>query len=564
MVAALTVLWAGPLVTPVSAQGTFNATPSTLGPIPDSFGECGIDGAPRFVSVPVTGVVGGVTAVSVSMVLTHTWMGELTATLIAPDGTAHVLFGRTHAQSPTDWGTDNDLAGATYTFNDAAAGDWWAAASNNPVPGGAYRTSQIGGTPGATGAMTAMNPVFANREPNGTWRVRFTDSCRLDVGTVSALSISLNSTGIITPPVSAVPDAFYAGLNTPLVIAAPGVLANDVNSPGSGALTATLQSLPTHGTLTLNADGGFRYVPTTGYLGTDSFTYYASNLGGSTNTTTVTLTVVPVQPPANFRVDRVAGNLVTLRWDLPPYGPIPTGYLVQGGVTPGSVLAQVPTGPAPTITLAVPTGSFSARVRALDGSMTSGASNEIPVHVNVPVTPSAPTSLTGLVNESTVALAWKTTFAGGPPTNIVLDVSGATNASLPLSAAAESFVFGGVPGGTYTFAVRGMNGGGVGPASAPVTLTFPQPCTGVPSAPANFLFYRVGNQVSLLWDPPTSGAAPTGYVLNVSGAFVGALPVGTSRALSTTVPGGTYNVSVVAINACGVGTPTAVQSVQVP
>ncbi|MEZ5420647.1 MAG: hypothetical protein R2708_25345 [Vicinamibacterales bacterium] len=86
-----------------------------------------------------------------------------------------------------------------------------------------------------------MNPVFANREPNGTWQVRFTDSCRLDVGSVTALSLALTTTGVVTPPVAANPDQYFAGLSTPLVVAAPGVLANDVNSPGSGALSATVQ-----------------------------------------------------------------------------------------------------------------------------------------------------------------------------------------------------------------------------------------------------------------------------------------------------------------------------------
>jgi len=257
---------AGPLVSQSLAQATFSADPATLGQIPDSVGEVGTDGPPLFVSIPVSGGVGGVTTVSVSMTISHSWMGEITATLISPDGTAHVLYGRTLATSPTDWGTDHDMNG-TYSFSDAASGNFWTAAGSAPVPEGAYRTSAIGGFAGATGPVTAINPVFNNREPNGTWRVRFTDSARLDVGIVSAVSITLTTTGLITPPTAAVPDAYIAGRSTPLVVAAPGVLGNDLNSAGSGALTATLQTSPTQGAVLLNSNGSFIYTPAPGYLG---------------------------------------------------------------------------------------------------------------------------------------------------------------------------------------------------------------------------------------------------------------------------------------------------------
>ena len=104
-------LCAGPLVGQSLAQATFFADPATLGQIPDSVGEAGTDGPPLFVSIPVTGGVGGVATVSVSMTISHSWMGEITATLISPDGTPHVLYGRTLATPEVVWGTTNDLNG---------------------------------------------------------------------------------------------------------------------------------------------------------------------------------------------------------------------------------------------------------------------------------------------------------------------------------------------------------------------------------------------------------------------------------------------------------------------
>ena len=52
----------------------------------------------------------------------------------------------------------------------------------------------------------------------------------------------------------AVDDAYTTAEDTPLTVAAPGVLANDTDVDGD-ALTAVLVTGPANGTLTLNADG---------------------------------------------------------------------------------------------------------------------------------------------------------------------------------------------------------------------------------------------------------------------------------------------------------------------
>ncbi|WP_161625847.1 Ig-like domain-containing protein, partial [Singulisphaera acidiphila] len=69
------------------------------------------------------------------------------------------------------------------------------------------------------------------------------------------------------------------------------VLANDL-SPLGTPLTATVVGLPTHGTLTLNSNGSFTYVPTAGFIGTDTFTYRAFDGTTLSNIATVTITVL--------------------------------------------------------------------------------------------------------------------------------------------------------------------------------------------------------------------------------------------------------------------------------
>jgi hypothetical protein len=236
---------------------------------------------------------------------------------------------------------------------------------------------------------------------------------------------------------------------------------------------------------------------------------------------------------------------------------------MEGGVTSRQVLATIPTGSKkPVFTFAAPNGAFYLRVKTVAGAQSSIASNEIRVFVNQPVAPSAPTGLAGLVNGQQVALSWRNTFGGGTPSSVILDVTGTLSASLPLGVT-DSFVFNGVPGGTYTFSVRAVNGSGSSPSSNPVTLAFPGGCSGAPSAPENFLTYNVGNTLHLLWDPAASGPATTGFVLNVSGAFNGTFPLPT-RGLSAAVPPGAYTFTLSAVNPCGASAPTAPQTVVVP
>ena len=81
--------------------------------------------------------------------------------------------------------------------------------------------------------------------------------------------------------------------DTPLVVPAPGVLANDGDAEGD-AITAVLVAGPAHGSLVLNGDGSFSYTPDADWTGTDSFTYRADDGALQSNVATVTIVVDPV------------------------------------------------------------------------------------------------------------------------------------------------------------------------------------------------------------------------------------------------------------------------------
>src|SRR5439155_1873635 len=70
-------------------------------------------------------------------------------------------------------------------------------------------------------------------------------------------------------------DAYSTNEDAALAAAAPGVLAND-SDPDGDPLTATVASVPTHGSLALQGNGSFTYTPATNFNGTDSITYTVS------------------------------------------------------------------------------------------------------------------------------------------------------------------------------------------------------------------------------------------------------------------------------------------------
>ena len=103
------------------------------------------------------------------------------------------------------------------------------------------------------------------------------------------VTISINPDN--DPPV-AQNDAYSLNEDTTLNLPAPGVLSNDTDVDGD-ALTAERISGPSHGILTLNADGSFSYTPNANYNGTDTFTYRARDAAANSGSATVTLTIHP-------------------------------------------------------------------------------------------------------------------------------------------------------------------------------------------------------------------------------------------------------------------------------
>jgi len=117
-------------------------------------------------------------------------------------------------------------------------------------------------------------------------------------------------TGYVTQPAGPTPqafvDTFEIEVNAVLSVASPGVLVND-QVEGGATMAAWLIGRPKHGVVSLDVDGGFRYEPAPGFVGTDEFTYLATTGQADSEAVTVTLRVLPTElgTVEDFRLDNL-------------------------------------------------------------------------------------------------------------------------------------------------------------------------------------------------------------------------------------------------------------------
>jgi len=127
----------------------------------------------------------------------------------------------------------------------------------------------------------------------------FTYTVRDNLGVVSnsaIVSVTVNA-GIAAIPPTASNDVASTNKNTPVTIS---VLANDTAAVGHTLAPATVfvVAQPLNGTAAANALGVVTFTPALNFVGTTTFTYNVKdNLGTTSNTATVSVTVLPVNIP---------------------------------------------------------------------------------------------------------------------------------------------------------------------------------------------------------------------------------------------------------------------------
>jgi gliding motility-associated-like protein len=105
------------------------------------------------------------------------------------------------------------------------------------------------------------------------------------------------ATGIINIKIVSVNDVPVAKDDAVSVVectSVSGTVAGNDTPSGDGGNIWSIQGNPSHGTVTLNADGTYIYIPTPNYHGTDTFTYAITDANGDQSIATVAVTVTPL------------------------------------------------------------------------------------------------------------------------------------------------------------------------------------------------------------------------------------------------------------------------------
>jgi len=167
-------------------------------------------------------------------------------------------------------------------------------------PNGHSLTFQVLTAP-AHGVLTGVAPHLTYQPaPNYFGSDAFTFRVRDGALDSPPATVSITVQPVNDPP-TAVTDTFSVASGSTLQVAAPGLVANDVDIDG-GTLTAQVVTPPAHGELTLQPNGSFSYTPLAGFWGSDTFTYVAHD--GLTVSAPVSVDVRVTPPPGagNVRV----------------------------------------------------------------------------------------------------------------------------------------------------------------------------------------------------------------------------------------------------------------------
>ena len=308
--------------------------------------------------VTISAATGLITDLDITFSISHASVRDLTADLIAPDGTILRLFTR--------------IGGFGDNFTSTTLDD----SATSPISSGAAPFTGRFRPVGAGGLA-----IFNGRSPNGIWRLRVIDSAPVDVGTITAFSMSVATAGDI--PVATASDGTYAFYNIPSAV----YNVRQILPPNWSAVSPASAH-----TVTLIAG--------TSATGRDFGSYE-----NSTPTLVESATATPAAPPLGFALTTLAA------FAADPNGEPNLAYS-------WSTLAKPPSAPFPvfsatgsnaakstTTALAVP-GQYTFRVTITNAG---GASVTSDVSLTVPVlAPASPTNATAFssISATSVSLSW--------------------------------------------------------------------------------------------------------------------------------------------------------------
>jgi len=113
----------------------------------------------------------------------------------------------------------------------------------------------------------------------------------------ASATVTITVTPVNDAPVAQI-DTYVTDEDTPLTIAAPGILGNDTDVDGDALSFSRVLAPPLLGTLAVNADGSFTYTPTPNFFGLETIIYKPTDGQlESANNGIIRITINPVNDP---------------------------------------------------------------------------------------------------------------------------------------------------------------------------------------------------------------------------------------------------------------------------
>ncbi len=299
-----------------------------------------------------------------------------------------------------------------------------------------YSGGVLTGTPAADGVFTVTFSITDNSSGAGPYTTNAS----------ATLTVSLPPVPVVTA-FTAMPSAYNAGSASPTTFSLAGQATNNPTDYAVGSATSA-----NGGSVSIDSAGLVTYTPPVGFRGDDSFTFTATNQGGTSSPVTVT---VPVNDPAfSFTLPASTGTVgdvynsggvsVSVIGGAGPYSNFSASGLPAGlSISSAGVISGTPT----------TSGNATVTITAIDSSSGLGAftgTASVSITVGAPTITINPSTLSHagigtaysatLTNTGGLAPVNFAVTAGSLPPGLVLDPGGSIS---------------GTPtgGGTYNFTV---------------------------------------------------------------------------------------------------------------
>ena len=264
-------------------------------------------GITSIINVPLSGTIFNADPITISMVMHHTWAGDIVATLTSPGGDNFILINRLGSATIGSSGWSGDFISTNViSFNKNASSQIADPGSNTNILAGKYLPRA-----GSAYSVTNLTNLFG-KQVNGNWSLKIQDLSAGDTGNLVSWSINFGANSI--------GNIGNVGIGTSTPTARLDV-AGDVNI--SGKINNEAIQLPTLNNGWVNYLNG--YAPATFYKDKENRVHLCGLISSGTISSTAFFLPIGYRPTA-IQIFSPIGSAST-RIDVAPTGEV---YITSG------------------------------------------------------------------------------------------------------------------------------------------------------------------------------------------------------------------------------------------